>query len=340
MSRSGRSFRRGPSNTYTWFNAKEGTYRVRVEVRTTGSPILSAFADSLLFSVTTPPGTYLDPPVSADIPEYYHLDVLGSVRVVTDAAGNVVRRHEFLPFGEEWQPQTPAVDMRLFTGHERDVQTGLDYFGTRYYRPDLGRFSTPDECAISTDYLVDPQRWHRFGYVQNRPTRYVDPDGRESEEAQKSFFLNAMTALGSVAGALLGGGGGLIGGAAVGTAVEPGGGTIVGGLAGGVEGAAEGSVLGAVAGRTVAAAIVAGISYMAGDERHGGGKTGRKYNEDRRASAEEKYKDARQEYEKLRSKPNKTPADKQAEEVAKRQMEHWKRKMEEESEEHARKAQK
>ncbi|MCX6545911.1 MAG: hypothetical protein NTV05_16050 [Acidobacteria bacterium] len=72
---------------------------------------------------------------SGQIVEYYHLDALGSVRVVTDQTGQVVARHDFLPFGEEWNPPANAKEKKLFTGHERDAETGLDYFGARYYRP-------------------------------------------------------------------------------------------------------------------------------------------------------------------------------------------------------------
>ena len=66
--------------------------------------------------------------------EYYHLDALGSVRVVTDASGQVVRRHDFGPFGEEVAPMYPNPERKLFTGQERDAETALDYFGARYYR--------------------------------------------------------------------------------------------------------------------------------------------------------------------------------------------------------------
>ncbi|MCX6544509.1 MAG: hypothetical protein NTV05_08855 [Acidobacteria bacterium] len=69
---------------------------------------------------------------SGQIVEYYHLDALGSVRVVTDQNAQAVSRHDFLPFGEEWNPPGNAKEKRLFTGHERDADTGLDYFGARY----------------------------------------------------------------------------------------------------------------------------------------------------------------------------------------------------------------
>jgi hypothetical protein len=67
--------------------------------------------------------------------EYYHLDALGTVRAVTDQAGAVVERHDYLPHGEAWcgtavcSSPTQGQPLR-FTGKERDAETGLDYFGT------------------------------------------------------------------------------------------------------------------------------------------------------------------------------------------------------------------
>jgi RHS repeat-associated protein len=123
--------------------------------------------------------TVEDPPPASEIVEYYHLDAVGSVRVTTNASGQVVRRHEFLPFGEEWQPAVPPGDPRLFTGQERDPETGLDYFGARYYRANLGRFTTTDPVQDLRENLADPQQWNRYTYASNNPLRYVDPDGRD-----------------------------------------------------------------------------------------------------------------------------------------------------------------
>jgi RHS repeat-associated protein len=110
--------------------------------------------------------------------EYYHVDAIGSVRVVTNQAGAVVRRHDYLPFGEEWQPQSGSNDARRFSGKERDAETGLDYFGARYYAASAGRFTTIDPVQTWQENLVDPQRWNRYAYVRNNPLRYTDPDGR------------------------------------------------------------------------------------------------------------------------------------------------------------------
>jgi RHS repeat-associated protein len=45
-----------------------------------------------------------------------------------------------------------------FTGKERDAETGLDYFGARYYGGAQGRFTSPDPEIIPKD-LTNPQVW-------------------------------------------------------------------------------------------------------------------------------------------------------------------------------------
>jgi len=115
---------------------------------------------------------------TTQVVEYYHTDVLGSVRAVTNQQGQVIRRHDFLPFGEELQPTVPPPDKPLFTGKERDAETGLDYFGARYQRAGVGRFTSVDPAMTIDENLVDPQRWNRYAYARTNPLRYTDPDGR------------------------------------------------------------------------------------------------------------------------------------------------------------------
>jgi RHS repeat-associated protein len=117
------------------------------------------------------------------ITEYYHLDALGSVRAVTSQSGAVVERHDYLPYGEEWCAtgvceSTTAGQPLRFTAKERDAETGLDYFGARYYGSRIGRFTTTDPVYTWQENLVDPQRWNRYAYARNNPLRYVDPDGK------------------------------------------------------------------------------------------------------------------------------------------------------------------
>ena len=118
-------------------------------------------------------------PASAqEVVVYYHTDAIGSVRAVTDDTGAVIARYDYLPFGERWDPQ-PSPDVRQFAGKERDAETGLDYFGARYYASGTGRFTTVDPVLNMEAALTDPQRWNRYTYGLNNPLRYIDPDGAE-----------------------------------------------------------------------------------------------------------------------------------------------------------------
>jgi RHS repeat-associated protein len=64
------------------------------------------------------------------------------------------------------------------TGKERDAESGLDYFGARYYGSNMGRFMSPDEPFVGQDFS-DPQSLNLYSYVQNNPLSNTDPDGRD-----------------------------------------------------------------------------------------------------------------------------------------------------------------
>lgn len=63
-----------------------------------------------------------------------------------------------------------------FTGKERDAETGMDYFGARYFSGAQGRFTSPDPL-LSSGRPDNPQSWNRYAYVLNNPLRYTDPSG-------------------------------------------------------------------------------------------------------------------------------------------------------------------
>jgi RHS repeat-associated protein len=67
------------------------------------------------------------------------------------------------------------------TGKERDAETGLDYFGARYFSGAEGRFTSPDWAdkpePVPFANLSDPQTLNLYGYVRNNPLSKADPDG-------------------------------------------------------------------------------------------------------------------------------------------------------------------
>jgi RHS repeat-associated protein len=122
-------------------------------------------------------------------------DHLGTPRIILDQTGSLanVKRHDYLPFGEEMFAGTAgrtvgqgyAADSvrQQFTSKERDIETGLDYFGARYYSSIQGRFTSvdPDNDQAWQD-LSNPQSWNAYSYVNNNPLRYIDPDGNALDD--------------------------------------------------------------------------------------------------------------------------------------------------------------
>ena len=64
--------------------------------------------------------------------------------------------------------------MHQFTSKERDAETGLDYFGARYYSGAQGRYISPDPMGGK---IANPQSFNRYAYVLNNPLKFTDPTG-------------------------------------------------------------------------------------------------------------------------------------------------------------------
>jgi RHS repeat-associated protein len=112
---------------------------------------------------------------------HYHLDHLGTPRLLTTGTGARVSTHTYHAFGAELQTgtvETPETAMK-FTGHERDV-TGtadaLDDMHARYYTSLQGRFLSIDPARDSDPHA--PQSWNMYAYVRNSPLGRTDPTGK------------------------------------------------------------------------------------------------------------------------------------------------------------------
>ena len=114
-------------------------------------------------------------------------DHLGSPRMIVDQTGTLanLKRHDYLPFGEEIFAGAGGRSTSIgytsgdgvrqqFTGKEREVESGLDYFGARYSSSTQGRFTSADTFGGSQQ---SPQSLNLYSYVQNNPIRYTDPTG-------------------------------------------------------------------------------------------------------------------------------------------------------------------
>jgi RHS repeat-associated protein len=67
---------------------------------------------------------------------------------------------------------------------ERDAETGLDYFGARYYSGAQGRFTSVDPITMLPERLVDSQQLNLYAYARNNPLRFIDPTGMVIDDAK------------------------------------------------------------------------------------------------------------------------------------------------------------
>ena len=101
--------------------------------------------------------------------------------MVISGTGAVEDESDYSPFGTEYVLTNSGLNHYKFTSKERDLESGLDYFGARYYWNGLGRFITPDWAAKATAVpyaeFADPQSLNLYSYVRNVLTSRYDPDG-------------------------------------------------------------------------------------------------------------------------------------------------------------------
>jgi RHS repeat-associated protein len=126
---------------------------------------------------------------------YYFSDHLKTASVITDSVGNIKSESDYYPWGGELQFTNNDSNHYKFTGKERDTETGLDYFGARYYSNGLGRWISPDWSAgpVPVPYanFSDPQTLNQYSYVRNLPTTKIDRDGHGIWNAIKCTFGSA-----------------------------------------------------------------------------------------------------------------------------------------------------
>lgn len=118
------------------------------------------------------------PAGAAESITYIHNDIAGSPISATDASGNLSWRESYRPYGERLQNQAAAAsNEQWFHGKSLDTETGLQYFGARYYDPLLGRFMGADPVTFDPNNI---HSFNRYAYGNNNPYRYLDPNGAEA----------------------------------------------------------------------------------------------------------------------------------------------------------------
>jgi RHS repeat-associated protein len=114
---------------------------------------------------------------------FFHPDNLGSTNYVTDANGTIYQHLEYFPFGESWVNESSNIQRTpyLFTGKELDEETGLYYFGARYYDPRTQIWASPDPALGSVLTSHRQELLNVYAYSLQNPLVYTDPNGLESQ---------------------------------------------------------------------------------------------------------------------------------------------------------------
>ena len=112
--------------------------------------------------------------------EYHNLRMkvhLGSTMSVTDSLGNTVQQVEYTPWGEVFVEQRSGnsnfATPYLFNGKELDEETGLYYYGARYYYPKLSLWYSTDPMQMDYPWVST------YGYCLGNPINAIDSYGTD-----------------------------------------------------------------------------------------------------------------------------------------------------------------
>ncbi len=120
---------------------------------------------------------------------FFHPDHLGSTSYITDASGRVRQHVEYMAFGGIFLEEHTASDTQpyLFNGKELDRETGLYYYGARYYDPTTSIWQSVDPM---TDKYAG---WSPYNYTLYNPLKYIDfwgmrPNDEEAAEMSEHVY--------------------------------------------------------------------------------------------------------------------------------------------------------
>lgn len=117
---------------------------------------------------------------------YFHPDHLGSSGYVTDEFGHLTEHIEYFASGEPWVDEHPAQPTPVpyqYSAKEVDEETGLSYYGARYYNPRTSTWQSPDPALASyldggpNGGVYSPSNLAMYSYANNNPVKFTDPSG-------------------------------------------------------------------------------------------------------------------------------------------------------------------
>ncbi|HXU01688.1 MAG TPA: RHS repeat-associated core domain-containing protein, partial [Polyangia bacterium] len=115
-------------------------------------------------------------------------NLLGSSTMELDAQGRVITSEEYHPYGSTAFQSSGSSEVSpkryRYTGKEKDEETGLYYYGARYYVPWLGRWTAPDPAGHADGLNL-------YQFCRNSPVSRQEMDGSESISAAELKAVSA-----------------------------------------------------------------------------------------------------------------------------------------------------
>jgi RHS repeat-associated protein len=147
-----------------------------------GAPI--QYGDSITNNTVEPGFGYLgNGNVEENLRYFFHSDHLGSTSYITNAKGEITQFVGYMPFGEAFVEQHTDYDSPFkFNGKEMDSETGLCYYGVRYFDPKTARFINCDPIIEKFPELTP------YNYASNNPSTNVDLWGLQGANALEYAF--------------------------------------------------------------------------------------------------------------------------------------------------------
>jgi len=112
---------------------------------------------------------------------WYHPDYLGNVDLVTERDGKTYEFFTYNPWGEQMHHYNANTfgftSPYRFNSKEKDAETGLHYYGARYYQSKLSVWMSVDPLAAKYPSMSP------YNFSGNNPIMYVDPNGMWIEGA-------------------------------------------------------------------------------------------------------------------------------------------------------------
>ena len=99
---------------------------------------------------------------------------------MVDSSGTVKNSYYYDPYGLSLNKNETVTNPWRYAGGYHDATTGLYKFGTRYYDPQLGRWTQKDPVGGSVGKIGSG---NPYVYAGNVPTMQVDPSGRDCPTA-------------------------------------------------------------------------------------------------------------------------------------------------------------